>query len=88
MAINDIYLTVGLAYRLVAHSEVKVKSGDFITSAQLHVSQFAFGFSYDVTISSAKAATSRNGGPEISLSMDLDFDQKKRHPRYFKMMKL
>lgn len=87
-AINEVSLTFGAAFRMVAHTESKLKFGDLIAVAQFHIEQFAVGFSYDVTVAGAADATGRNGGPEVSVIIDLEFQSQRRKPRYFKVMKL
>ena len=85
-ATNDIYLGFGAATRLVGHNTSNLSSSDFIASTQLIIENFTVGFSYDVAISDLKEATGRNGGPEVSLIVDLNF-QRRIHPSYFRMMK-
>jgi hypothetical protein len=85
-AINEIYLEFGLSSRFVGHRSANLTSTDFIGSTQFIIENFALGFSYDVAISDVRAATGRNGGPEVSIKIDLGFESG-RKPKYFKMMK-
>lgn len=85
-AINNVYLGFGGAMRLVGHEASKLKGTDFIGSVNFTYEFFTLGFSYDMSISDLKSATTRNGGPEISLIADLQFEKSNRR-RYFKMMR-
>ena len=73
-ALNDIYLSVGAAFRFVGHESSSVTGTDLISVVQLEVENMILGFSYDVVLSGLQAATGRNGGPELSLTFNLDFD--------------
>lgn len=53
----------------------------FILSARVDIAGFNVGFSYDVNISKLSAATSGNGGPELSLVYTGFFKSKKHHGR-------
>jgi type IX secretion system PorP/SprF family membrane protein len=85
-AINDIQLAVGASTRFVGHRTANLAGTDFIGNIQLIAEQFTFGFSYDVAVSELKNATGRNGGPEISILLDLGFENRNR-PRNFRMMR-
>ncbi len=86
-AINDVFLSVGAGFRMVGHNENNLFSSDFIGVIQAIIKSYTIGFSYDVTVSGAKEATSRNGGPELNFIMDLNFEKRRSHPRYFKVFK-
>lgn len=83
---NDLFLGFGGAWRLVGHNNAKLKSTDFIGQVNVTYEQFTLGFSYDVAIAQIKTATGRNGGPEVSLLVDLNIEDKIRR-RNFKIMR-
>jgi len=84
-AINDVYLGFNGSVRFVGHSESNIKSTDFVGSTQLTIHMFTVGFSYDVAIGEINTASGRNGGPEVSLIVDLKTERRMR-PSYFKMI--
>ncbi len=82
---NELFIGFGGAWRLVGHDNAKLKSTDFIGNINLTYEQFTLGFSYDLAIAQLKSATGRNGGPELSLLVDLNFEDRK-YRRNFKML--
>ncbi len=84
-ALKDVFIGFGASMRMVGHNEGKLKPTDFIGQVNTTFEMFTFGFSYDVAVSQIKNATGRNGGPEISLILNLDFEDTLK-PRYFRMM--
>jgi len=84
-AINDIFLGFNGMVRFVGHNEANIKSTDFVGGTQLTIQMFTVGFSYDVAIGDVNTASGRNGGPEVSLAIDLKTERRMR-PRYFKMI--
>ncbi len=72
-ALNDIYLGFGVYARFVGHEANNLSGTDLISVVQFEVENMILGFSYDVVLSNLQVATGRNGGPELSLTFNLDF---------------
>ena len=85
-AYNDVFLSVGAGLRMIGHNESKAVSSDLVSEVQFTIEAYTIGFSYDVSFSEVKRATGRNGGPEVTFMMDMNFDKRSSAPRYFKMM--
>ncbi|MEZ5002888.1 MAG: PorP/SprF family type IX secretion system membrane protein [Chitinophagales bacterium] len=86
-AYNEVFLGVGAGLRMIGHSQNKAISSDLISEVQFTIESYTIGFSYDVSFSDVKKATGRNGGPELSFMVDMNFDKRRKsHPRFFKMI--
>lgn len=84
-AAKEVFLGFGVGTRMVGHQNAKLKLTEILPSLQFTYEMVTFAFSYDVAVGDLKAATSRNGGPEIGLVVDLDI-MRNRKPRYFGIM--
>ncbi len=75
---NELDIYAGAQLRLVGNESKALSIDAIIPGLRFEFFKTIIGFTYDLTISDLKDSNKRNGGPEVSVVVDLNFSSRKK----------